>query len=48
MATYVLVHGGDRDGSIWSDVANLLKNQGHQVFCPSMTSIKQTTIQHKA
>jgi pimeloyl-ACP methyl ester carboxylesterase len=46
MATYVLVHGGDRDGSIWDGVAGLLREHGHQVFCPTMTSIKKTTLQH--
>lgn len=46
MATYVLVHGGDRDGSIWNNVAKLLQNHGHQVFFPSMTPIKQTSLQH--
>lgn len=46
MATYVLVHGGDRDGTVWDTVAKLLKKHPHQVFCPSMTSIKLTTLQH--
>lgn len=46
MTTYVLIHGGDRDGSIWENISQLLRNDGHQVFCPSMTPIKQTTLQH--
>jgi pimeloyl-ACP methyl ester carboxylesterase len=46
MTTYVLVHGGDRDGHIWEGVARLLRHQGNQVFCPSMKSIKETTLQH--
>ena len=45
MASYVLVHGGDRDGSVWDSVANLLRKRGHQVFCPSMTSVKKSTLQ---
>ncbi len=28
MANYLLVHGGGRDGTIWNEVANLLKMQG--------------------
>lgn len=46
MTTYILVHGGDRDGAIWDSVARLLRDKNHQVFCPSMTPIKQTTLQH--
>lgn len=46
MATYILVHGGDRDGSIWNNVAKLLRDCGHKVLCPSMIPIKQTTLQH--
>lgn len=46
MATYVLVHGGDRDGSIWSAVAKSLLDHNHTVFTPSMTPLKQTTLQH--
>ena len=41
----MLVHGGDRDGSIWSDVENILTQYGHQVFYPSMTSVKKATLQ---
>lgn len=46
MSTYMLVHGGDRDGSIWNNVSKLLKSHGHKVLCPSMTPIKETTLQH--
>lgn len=46
MAVYLLVHGGDRDGTIWKSVSQLLRKKGHQVFCPTMTPIKQTTLQH--
>lgn len=44
MTTYVLVHGGDRDGSVWNAVANLLRQHGHDVFCPTMTSVKIATL----
>lgn len=45
MATYVLVHGGDRDGSVWQEVARLLETQGHRVFRPTMTSVTEATVQ---
>ena len=45
MANYVLVHGGDRDGSIWDGVANLLRSQGHTVVCPSMTSVTVASLE---
>jgi len=45
MTTYLLVHGGDRDGTVWDNIAHLLRNKQHKVFCPSMTPIKQTTLQ---
>lgn len=46
MATYVLVHGGDRDGSIWNEVAACLRKEGHQVYCPSMASVKEVYLKH--
>lgn len=45
MANYLLVHGGDRDGSIWEEVAKPLKADGHQVFCPTMTPVTEVTVQ---
>lgn len=45
MANYVLVHGGDRDGSIWNETATLLRSQGHHVICPSMKSVKIAALQ---
>ena len=45
MATYILVHGGDRDGTIWHEVAQTLQSHGNKVFCPSMTSIKTSTLE---
>lgn len=44
MAAYVLVHGGNRDGSVWNAVADLLRQIGHDVFCPTMTSVKIATL----
>lgn len=44
MANFVLVHGGDRDGSIWSETAKYLTQQGHQLICPSMTSVTKATL----
>ncbi len=45
MSSYVLIHGGDRDGSIWEPIAQSMRNQGHQVFCPSMRSVTTTSLQ---
>lgn len=45
MSNYVLVHGGDRDGSIWNATAALLRLQGHHVICPSMQSVKIASLQ---
>lgn len=45
MTNYVLVHGGDRDGTVWSEVEKILTQRGHKVFCPSMTSVKKATLQ---
>ncbi len=45
MATYVLVHGGDRDASLWDEIAGYLRNQDHKVFCPSLTSVTKATLQ---
>ncbi len=44
MANYLLVHGGDRDGSVWSKVATILKAQGHNVLCPTMKSVKKAAL----
>jgi hypothetical protein len=29
VSNYVVAHGGDRDGSIWSSVEKILKENGH-------------------
>jgi pimeloyl-ACP methyl ester carboxylesterase len=44
MATYILVHGGDSKGSVWDEVARLLRTSGNRVYHPTMTSIKETTL----
>ena len=46
MANYILVHGGHRDGSIWTELSTLLKKRGHAVYCPSMRPIKNTSLEH--
>ena len=37
--TYVLVHGAWHGGWCWRRVADLLKAQGHRVFCPTLTGL---------
>ena len=44
MSQYVLIHGGDRDGSIWEAIAISLQQQGHTVFCPSMKSVTTASL----
>lgn len=39
MATYVLVHGGWRGGWVWARVAKRLRQEGHDVFTPTMTGL---------
>jgi pimeloyl-ACP methyl ester carboxylesterase len=34
--TVVLVHGALTDASVWSDVAAILQNEGHQVIAPAL------------
>ncbi|MEA2051462.1 MAG: alpha/beta hydrolase [Euryarchaeota archaeon] len=38
MANYVLVHGGEATGQIWNQVAPLLQEHGHYVFCPTLSN----------
>ena len=45
MANYILIHGGDSKGSVWNDVADLLRQSGNRVYHPSLTSIKQATLE---
>lgn len=44
MSTYLLVHGGDRDGSIWLPIKEYLEKHGHLVYTPSMSSVKTSTL----
>jgi len=39
MATYVLVHGGGHGGWCYHKVARLLRAEGHEVHCPSLTGL---------
>jgi pimeloyl-ACP methyl ester carboxylesterase len=39
MTVFVLVHGAYHGGWCWRDVAKVLRGQGHQVFCPSLTGL---------
>jgi pimeloyl-ACP methyl ester carboxylesterase len=36
VSTYVLVHGSWHDGGAWAEVAEDLRQRGHQVHCPTM------------
>jgi Alpha/beta hydrolase family len=44
MADYVLVHGGQRDGSIWDEVVPLLQAEGHRTFTPSLSRPDRSTL----
>ena len=44
MATYVLVHGGHNDGGVWGDVASLIRNEGHEVFCSTLSDPGRATL----
>src|SRR5271166_4434101 len=37
--TFVLVHGAWHGGWCWRRVSDLLENQGHKVFAPTMTGL---------
>ncbi len=39
MATYVLVHGGGHGGWCYQKVARILRGQGHEVHCPTLTGL---------
>jgi pimeloyl-ACP methyl ester carboxylesterase len=39
MATYVLVHGGGHGGWCYQKVARILRAQGHEVHCPTLTGL---------
>lgn len=44
MKNYVLVHGAEKDGSVWDKVADILRKQGNTVFCPTMTPIDKASL----
>jgi pimeloyl-ACP methyl ester carboxylesterase len=44
MANYVLIHGGQRDGSVWDAVAQILEKHGHRVFAPSLSKPQSSTL----
>src|SRR5476651_865793 len=37
MAVFVLVHGGGQGGWVWQQVARLLRDEGHDVYTPTLT-----------
>ena len=39
MSSFVLIHGGWHGGWCWRKVAKRLRNQGHEVFTPSLTGM---------
>lgn len=39
MATFVLVHGGGHGGWCYQRMARLLRAQGHEVHCPTLTGL---------
>src|SRR5580698_4883368 len=39
MSNFVLIHGGWRGGWIWKRVAQLLRNEGHDVYAPTLTGL---------
>jgi len=39
MATYILVHGAYHGGWCWRDTALLLRQQGHDVFTPTLSGL---------
>ena len=41
---YVLVHGGSKDGGVWNLVAQQLRQQGCQVYCPSLPEASHSSL----
>lgn len=39
MATFVLVHGGAHGGWCYKPMAKLLREAGHEVYCPTLTGL---------
>jgi pimeloyl-ACP methyl ester carboxylesterase len=44
VAEYVLVHGGQRDGSLWDEVVPLLQAEGNRTFAPSLSRPDGSTL----
>ena len=44
MADFVLVHGGQRGGSDWDQVAALLERRGHATFAPTLSRPDESTL----
>jgi hypothetical protein len=44
MADYVLVHGGQKDGSVWDLVVPLLEEHGHRVCAPSLSKPETSSL----
>lgn len=44
MATFLLIHGADREGDLWDKVVPILKNAGHKLFAPTMTPMADGTL----
>jgi pimeloyl-ACP methyl ester carboxylesterase len=38
--TYILVHGSWHNGECWKKVRKILEDNGHKVFCPTLTGMK--------
>ncbi|MBN2735101.1 MAG: alpha/beta fold hydrolase [Methanomicrobiaceae archaeon] len=44
MTSYVLIHGGHNDSSVWEKVVPYLKCAGYNVFAPTLADPKETTL----
>ncbi len=44
MTTFVLIHGGNNNGSVWDKVTPYLIREGHQVFAPTLADPDKTTL----
>ena len=44
MSNYVLVHGGQKSGSIWDEVSALLRQKGHVVYTPSLSPPAESSL----
>lgn len=44
MTTYLLIHGGHNDGSVWDIVSAILRRKGHTVIAPTLADPQTTTL----